>query len=81
MLDIKFIRGNADLIKEAAKKKHFNCDIDRLLVTDEKRRTLIAESDEMRRVHKEASELTATLQRKERDKIPEATPFSISKSI
>jgi len=67
MLDIKFIRGNADLIKEAAKKKHFNCDIDRLLAIDEKRRALIAESDEMRRVHKEASELTAMLQGKERE--------------
>src|SRR3989344_8331786 len=67
MLDIKFIRGNADLIKEAAKKKHFNCDIDRLLAIDEKRRALIAESDEMRRIHKEASELTATLQGKERE--------------
>src|SRR3989338_4454253 len=67
MLDIKFIRGNADLIKEAAKKKHFNCDIDRLLAIDEKRRALIAESGEMRRVHKEASELTAMLQGKERE--------------
>ncbi|OGF61600.1 serine--tRNA ligase [Candidatus Giovannonibacteria bacterium RIFCSPHIGHO2_01_FULL_45_33] len=56
MLDIKFIRDNAELIKEAARKKHVKIDVDRLLTIDEKRRTLIGEIDEMRRVHKEASE-------------------------
>src|SRR3989338_10079258 len=67
MLDIKFIRENAELIKEAAKKKYFKTDVDRLLAIDEKRRALISEIDEMRRIHKEASELTAVLQGKERE--------------
>src|SRR3989344_7057068 len=67
MLDIKFIRENKDLIKAAAEKKHFKLDLDRLLAIDEKRRALISEIDEMRRVHKEASELTATLQGKDRE--------------
>lgn len=40
MLDIKFIRDNADLVKDAARKKHMNVDIDRLLTVDQARRDL-----------------------------------------
>ena len=53
MLDIKFIRENKDLIKEAARKKRVKVDIDRLLAVDEKRRALIQEVDELRKKHKE----------------------------
>lgn len=67
MLDIKFIRENTDLIKESAKKKHVNIDIARLLAIDEKRRALIAELDEMRRLHKETSEKIAVLAGEERE--------------
>lgn len=42
MLDIKFIRENADLIKAGAKKKHLEVDIDRLLAVDADRRGLLA---------------------------------------
>jgi seryl-tRNA synthetase len=41
MLDIKFIRENADIVKMAAKKKHSQVDIDRLLKVDEERRALM----------------------------------------
>ncbi len=34
MLDIKFIRQNADIVKEAALKKNITIDVDRLLVVD-----------------------------------------------
>ena len=37
MLDIRFIRGNADLIKQAAVKKQVTCDVDRLLEVDRRR--------------------------------------------
>lgn len=37
MLDIKFIKENKELIKEGAKKKHINVDIDELIKIDEKR--------------------------------------------
>lgn len=56
MLDIKFIRENTDLIKEAARKKHVEIDLDRLLAIDDKRRALIAEVDAMRKQHHEGSE-------------------------
>ncbi|MFZ3073682.1 MAG: serine--tRNA ligase [Minisyncoccales bacterium] len=37
MLDIKFIRQNLDIVKDACKKKNIKCDIDHLLDVDEKR--------------------------------------------
>jgi len=37
MLDIKFIRQNPDIIKDACTKKNIKCDIDKLLDIDEKR--------------------------------------------
>ncbi len=42
MLDIKFIRENKDLVKEGARKKHINFDVDKLLEVDDKRKTLLA---------------------------------------
>lgn len=41
MLDIKFIRENLELVKDAAKKKHVNVDLDGLIALDEKRRSLL----------------------------------------
>lgn len=38
MLDIKFIRENPDLIKEAVRKKHLSFDVDALLAMEEKRK-------------------------------------------
>ncbi len=48
MLDIKFIRENAGLIKAGAKKKHLEVDIDKLLVVDKRRRTLMQDTEAMR---------------------------------
>ncbi len=47
MLDIKFIRENVEKIKEAARNKKINVDIDRLLEIDEKRRALKTKNDEL----------------------------------
>jgi seryl-tRNA synthetase len=41
MLDIKFIRDNAEIVKMAAVKKRIKVDIDRLLVVDDTRRTIM----------------------------------------
>ncbi len=48
MLDIKFIREHAELVKTGARHKQFEVDIDRLLQLDERRRTLIQESEQVR---------------------------------
>ncbi len=48
MLDIKFIRENADLIREAARKKHSSFDVQNLLDADEKRLSMLKEVEEIR---------------------------------
>ena len=48
MLDIKFIRENKDIIKEGAKKKHIEVDIDKLLSVDEKRLELLSRVEFLR---------------------------------
>lgn len=48
MLDIKFIRENADLVKDGAKKKYIDVDIDRLLTVDDERRKLLQSIEEKR---------------------------------
>ena len=53
MLDIKYIRENSDIVKEAAKNKLINVDIDRLLEVDEKLRKLNQEADKIKEERKE----------------------------
>src|SRR3989344_2400211 len=48
MLDIKFIRENPDLIKEAARKKGVNFDVEQLLAVDERRRHVLKELEDKR---------------------------------
>lgn len=57
MLDIKFIRENRDIVKEAARKKHVQVDIDRLLEIDDKRKELLQSIEEGRAKQNEASTL------------------------
>jgi seryl-tRNA synthetase len=56
MLDIKFIRENADLIKEAARKKRLSFDVGKLLELDEERKKLLMEVETMRARQNVASE-------------------------
>ncbi len=48
MLDIRYIRENTDLVKEGARKKRIPVDIDRLLVVDDDRRSLLQESENLK---------------------------------
>jgi seryl-tRNA synthetase len=48
MLDIQFIRENAELVKEKSSQKQVNVDIDRLLELDKKRRELLSQIEEKR---------------------------------
>ena len=56
MLDIKFIRENADLIKEGARKKHLDVDVDALLSLDTLRRDLVTKVEETRARQNKVSE-------------------------
>lgn len=48
MLDIKFIRDNPDLIKDAARKKGISFDLEKLLAVDERRRHVLQELETKR---------------------------------
>lgn len=48
MLDIKFIRDNLDIVKQAAKKKHIDIDLDRLVAVDDSRREVMTRLEEKR---------------------------------
>ena len=48
MLDIKFIRENKDLIALAAKKKHLDFDVEKLIVADDARRTILTSAEKRR---------------------------------
>lgn len=49
MLDIKFIRENADLVKKAVKNKQLSASlVDEILLLDEKKRELIGEVEQLR---------------------------------
>ncbi|OGF70426.1 serine--tRNA ligase [Candidatus Giovannonibacteria bacterium RIFCSPLOWO2_02_FULL_45_14] len=56
MLDMKFIRENPDLLKQAISKRHYSFDLERLLKIDEARRALIKEVEALREEQNKASE-------------------------
>lgn len=59
MLDIKFIRENKELIKLAAKKKHIDFDVEKLISLDEERRTVLASVETLRTEQNQANEKIA----------------------
>ena len=48
MLDIKLIRQNQNIVREAIKNKNIDLDLDKLLATDERRRHLLVESESLK---------------------------------
>ena len=63
MLDLKFIRANPDVVREAIANKGENAELDRLLELDERARELIVESDELKRQRNVESEEIAKLKK------------------
>ncbi|RAL23514.1 serine--tRNA ligase [Lujinxingia litoralis] len=66
MLDIKFIRDHAEEVKEAAKNKRFDVDIDRLLELDERRRDLMSTSEQIRARRNEVAQLIPKASKEDR---------------
>lgn len=58
MLDIKFIRENLEEVKEAAKNKNIDINLDRLMELDEERRRLVTEIDDLRAKRNELAQST-----------------------
>jgi len=74
MLDLKFIRNNPDLIREALRKKSISADLDGLLSADKRWRDFLAEVEELRAVRNRVSEEIAAAKkigRPAEDKIAE----------
>ena len=65
MLDIKFIRENSELIREAARKKHIVFDVSKLLEADDLRLKILKEVEEMRARQNAASDNIAKIQNAE----------------
>ena len=58
MLDIQFIRDNADLVQHKSDQKGYKTEVKKLLEVDLKRRELLAETEEIRRKRNEISDQT-----------------------
>lgn len=56
MLDIKFIRENKEIIKEAVRKKHVKFDVDELLKKDDERRDLLIKVETKRKEQNDANQ-------------------------
>jgi len=69
MLDLKFIRANAEAIKAGAAKKRIPCDLETLLALDDERRALAPRVDELRNRQKTAGKEMAKASPEERARI------------
>lgn len=71
MLDIKFIRDNADIVKNAISKKHVNLDLDLLISKDDERLAILKEVEALRNEQNSASAGIASAQGEERNAMVE----------
>lgn len=69
MLDIKFIRENKDKVKENCKNRKADCDVDRLLELDKKRREIIQKVEELKARKNSLNDLIKEVKSEEREKI------------
>ena len=69
MIDIKLIRENPDLVKDAVRKKNMKVDIDQVLAVDGRRRALETEFNELRNRQNKAGERMAKASKEEREAI------------
>jgi len=67
MLDLKFIRENIDLVRQATKNKNESADIDKIIELDERRRGIISEVEELKALRNKVSEQIAQKKKKKED--------------
>lgn len=62
MLDLKFVRSNPDVVRDSLIKRGENTDVlDDLLATDERRRSILVEAEDLKRCRNEASAQVARM--------------------
>jgi seryl-tRNA synthetase len=66
MLDLKFVRENPDAVRDAARKKRMEVDVDRVLELDQKRRELVVQIDNARAEQNQQSKAIGSLPPEER---------------
>jgi len=67
MLDLKFIRENADVVREAVKNKGEKAELDLLLNLDQRRRGLLQQADELKHQRNVVSERIARMKKEKQD--------------
>lgn len=67
MLDLKFIRENLDLVKEAVENKQEKVDLERLIVLDARRRDVLKEVEELKHKRNLASQEIGRLKHEGKD--------------
>ncbi|MCR5056950.1 MAG: serine--tRNA ligase [Clostridia bacterium] len=70
MLDIKLIRQNPELVKEALKKRNSSLTIDEVLACDERRREILVESEQLKKRQNDASKLIPSYKKEGKDVAP-----------
>lgn len=63
MLDLKFIRENVELVRTAIRNKNEKVDFELLLATDQKRREILRQVEDLKRQRNEASDQIAQLKK------------------
>lgn len=67
MLDLKFIRENAELVKKAIINKNESADVDKILELDKKRRTIIGDVEKLKALRNKVSEQIAKKKKNKED--------------
>ena len=67
MLDLKFIRDNKDLVKDAIKKRGMKLDIDEFLKLDEEKRSLLLESEQLKAQRNKANDDITTFMKEKKN--------------
>jgi len=67
MLDPKFVRGNIDTVKRSLENRNYTLPLDEFLIIEEKRRSLLRESEELRNKRNVVSEEIARLKSQKQD--------------
>jgi seryl-tRNA synthetase len=67
MLDLKYIRGNPDLVKKAVADKSEKCDVDAILKLDTERRNLLAETETLKQERNTNSKKIPEMKKKGQD--------------
>lgn len=69
MLDIKFIRENLDIVKDAAKKKRIKVDLDQLVSVDDKRKEIMSRMETKKAEQNRVSEEVAKAGAEDKQKL------------